>query len=66
MNNRLYQDIWLYRMVVTALGLTVMASVARAIVLTGSGEFTPEIILALGSAVIGGFACLLAPSPLTG
>ncbi len=64
MNNRLYNDIWLYRIVVAVLGLTVVASVVGAIVLALSGESTPEVIVALGSAAIGGLAGLLAPSPL--
>jgi hypothetical protein len=64
MNNRSYNDIWLYRIVVAVLGLTVMASVVGAIVLTLSGPSTPEVIVALGSAAIGGLAGLLAPSPM--
>jgi hypothetical protein len=46
------------------LGLTVVASVVGAIVLTLSGASTPEVIVALGSAAIGGLAGLLAPSPM--
>jgi hypothetical protein len=34
------------------------------IVLTLSGQSAPELIVALGSAAIGGLAGLLAPSPL--
>jgi hypothetical protein len=64
MNKRLYNDIWLYRIVVVVLGLTVVASVVGAIVLTLIGKSTPEVIVALGSAAIGGLAGLLAPSPM--
>jgi hypothetical protein len=64
MNKRMERDIWLYRMVVAVLGLTVVASVVGAIALTMMGESTPEVIVALGSAAIGGLAGLLAPSPL--
>jgi hypothetical protein len=64
MKNLLHNDIWLYRIVVAVLGLTVVASVVGAIVLALSGESTPEVIVALGSAAIGGLAGLLAPSPL--
>jgi hypothetical protein len=46
------------------LGLTVVASVVGAIVLTLIGKSTPEVIVALGSAAIGGLAGLLAPSPM--
>ncbi|HLF75461.1 MAG TPA: hypothetical protein VI524_13985 [Anaerolineales bacterium] len=64
MNNRMGKDIWLYRMVVVVLGLTVVTSIVGAIALALSGQSTPEIIVALGSAAIGGLAGLLAPSPL--
>ena len=64
MKNHLHNDIWLYRIVVAVLGLTVVGSVFGAILLTLSGESTPEVIVALGSAAIGGLAGLLAPSPL--
>lgn len=66
MKNHLYNDIWLYRIVVAVLGLTVVVSVVSAIVLTLSGASTPEVCIAvaLGSAAIGGLAGLLAPSPM--
>ena len=64
MKNQLQNDIWLYRIVVVVLGLTVVASIVGAIVLTLSGQSTPEVIVALGSAAIGGLAGLLAPSPI--
>ena len=50
MNNK---DIALY--CVTVLGLSLVAM---------TGESTPEVMVALGSAAIGGLAGLLAPSPL--
>ena len=64
MKNHLHNDIWLYRLVVAVLGLTVVASVTGAILLALSGQSTPEVLIALGSAAIGGLAGLLAPSPL--
>jgi hypothetical protein len=64
MNTRTQKkDIWIYRIVVTVLGLTVMASVIGTIALTMTGLPTPELLVALGSAAIGGLAGLLAPSP---
>lgn len=63
MKNHLHNDIWLYRLVVMVLGLTVVASITGAIVLALSGQSTPEVLVALGSAAIGGLAGLLAPSP---
>ena len=56
MKNHSQNDIWLYRIVV--------GSLFGAIVLTLSGASTPEVIVALGSAAIGGLAGLLAPSPM--
>ena len=64
MNNRIEKDIWRYRMVMAVLGLTVVVSVVGAIALTMMDQSTPEVIVALGSAAIGGLAGLLAPSPL--
>jgi len=57
------KDIWIYRLVVIVLGLTVIASVIDTIALTLTGLSTPELLVALGSAAIGGLAGLLAPSP---
>ncbi len=56
-------DVWLYRILVV-LGLTVVVSVAGTIALAMAGKSTPEVIVALGSAAIGGLAGLLTPSPL--
>ena len=64
MKNHLHNDLWLYRIVIAVPGLTVMVSVVGAIALTLSGQSTPEVIVALGSAAIGGLAGLLAPSPM--
>ena len=63
MNNPVQKDKWIYRMVVAVLGFTVVSSLVGAIVLTMAGQSTPEVIVALGSASIGGLAGLLAPSP---
>jgi hypothetical protein len=64
MNNHTQKDKWLYRMVVAVLGLTVVSSVVGTIALAMTGQSTPEVIVALGSAAIGGLAGLLAPSPM--
>ena len=61
-------DVWIYRLVVGALGLTVLIAVVGAIVLTAMGEGetgrkVPEVLVALGSAAVGALAGLLAPSP---
>lgn len=64
MNNQSESDKWLYRIVAMVLGLTVMACLIGAIVLTMNDQSTPEVVVALGSAAIGGLAGLLAPSPI--
>ena len=62
MNNRQEKDIWLYRIVVAMLGLTLVVSVVGAFALALSGQSTPQVVVA--SAVIGGLAGLLASSSL--
>ena len=64
MNTPLRKDDWIYRTVVVVLGLTVVATVVRAILLAVVGQPTPEVLVALGSTAVGGLAGLLAPSPL--
>ncbi|WP_420102453.1 hypothetical protein [Bosea sp. (in: a-proteobacteria)] len=59
-------DPWVYRMVVTFLGLTVILVVAGTILLVLSGKEgagVPDILTALGSAAVGALAGLLAPTP---
>jgi hypothetical protein len=63
-NSRPQHDKWLYRMVVLVLGLTLVSSILGTIVLAMAGQSTPEVVVALGSAAIGGLAGLLAPSPV--
>ena len=43
MKNHSQKDMWLYRIVVTVLRLTVATSITGAIVLALSGQFTPEV-----------------------
>ena len=59
----LQSDVWIYRMVVGALGLAVLAAVAGAIGLAAAGKTIPDVLTALGSAAVGALAGLLAPSP---
>jgi hypothetical protein len=58
------KDVWLNRMVVIVLGLTVVSRVVGTIASAMAGQSTPEVIVALGSAAIGGLTGLLAPSPM--
>jgi len=61
-------DPWIYRIVVTLLGITVLTTVMGGIYLTIAGkgadgwELSPGIV-AIGSAAVGALAGLLAPSP---
>jgi hypothetical protein len=64
MKNHTQPDVWLYRIVVAVLGLTVVSSIVGTVALAMAGQSTPEVIVALGSAAIGGLAGLLTPSPL--
>jgi hypothetical protein len=63
MNTGMKRDHWIYRAVVVVLGFTVVTSLVGTIVLVMTDHSTPEIIVALGSAAIGGLAGLLAPAP---
>jgi hypothetical protein len=61
-------DVWIYRIVVIALGIGILAIVIGVIILIGVGEINddksvPTILTAIGSGAIGALAGLLAPSP---
>src|SRR4051794_21063828 len=61
-------DVWIYRMVVFALGATILTIIIGIVILMGSGNIkedknVPTILTAIGSAAIGALAGLLAPSP---
>ena len=62
----LQSDVWIYRMVVAALGLGVLIGMIGSIVLAMAGKTVPEVLVALGAAAIGALAGLLAPSPTRG
>lgn len=61
----LRSDVWIYRMVVGALGLAVLIAMIGAITLAGFGNTIPDVLTALGSAAVGALAGLLAPSPVS-
>ena len=46
-------DVWLYRMIIAALGVTLLVSEVGVIVLEWKGVSAPQAIVALGSAAIG-------------
>ena len=57
-------DPLVYRMVVAALGVTVLVAAVGVIVLAALGKPVPETLTALGSGAIGALGGLLAPSPI--
>lgn len=62
-------DIWIYRGVVTILGITVLSTILGGLFLAFKGDANtyklPSEIVAIGSAAVGALAGLLAPSPKT-
>ncbi len=57
-------DKWIYRIVVSALGLTVLLAVSGGIYLAAKPDTAiPDILVAIGSAAVGALAGLLAPTP---
>lgn len=68
--NPLADDKWIYRIIVLALGLTILFIIIGVIILIGMEQIkddkgVPTILTAIGSAAIGGLAGLLAPPPRT-
>ncbi len=66
--NPLDSDKWIYRIIVIALGATVLFIILGVIVLMildkiGANKEVPTILTAIGSAAIGAMAGLLAPAP---
>ena len=60
----LRSDAWIYRLVVGALGLTVLTTVVGAIALSAQSiSPVPDMLTAIGSASVGALAGLLAPVP---
>jgi hypothetical protein len=59
----LESDVWIYRIVVLALGLAVLTSIAASTLIAWNGATPPEGLVAIGSAAVGALAGLLAPSP---
>ena len=59
----LQTDVWIYRMVVAALGLVVLIGISGTIYLANTPNGVPDALISLGSAAVGALAGLLAPSP---
>ena len=57
----LQTDLWVYRTVVSVLGLVVLAAVIGAIMLGYHSITIPKTLTALGAAAVGALAGLLAP-----
>jgi hypothetical protein len=62
-------DVWIYRVVILVLGITVLATIIGGLGLAYKGDVNyklPAEIVAIGSAAVGAVAGLLAPSPVKG
>jgi hypothetical protein len=60
----LQSDNWIYRLVVLALGLTILVVASFSFVLIlATDKAIPDVLVALGTGAIGALAGLLAPSP---
>ena len=65
------EDVWIYRIVVSALSATILVIIIGVIYLIGTDDITndqgvPTILTAIGSAAIGALAGLLAPQTNNG
>jgi len=66
----LQSDVWIYRVVVSGLVLTVLIALVGAVILAAMSSkdwayAIPDVLVALGSAAVGALAGLLAPSPVS-
>jgi len=64
----LLTDKWIYRIIVLALGVTIVSIILGVLILLGNEKISddksvPTILTAIGSAAIGALAGLLAPPP---
>ncbi|MEO1429092.1 MAG: hypothetical protein AAFV71_08530 [Cyanobacteria bacterium J06633_8] len=59
----LENDVWIYRIVVSALSFTLVFCVVGAIWLEVNEKEAPELLTGLGTGALGALAGLLAPSP---
>ncbi|WP_414582456.1 hypothetical protein [Scytonema sp. PCC 10023] len=58
----LQTDRWIYRIVVSALALTIVSCIGSAVWLQSQDKEIPEILTGLGTGALGGLAGLLAPT----
>ena len=63
MSAPLDSDVWIYRMVVATVGLVLLTGIIGVVALSMNGKSSPEVLVALVSAALGGLTGLLAPSP---
>ena len=59
----LESDVWIYRMIVASVGLVLLIGVAGIITLSLQEKSSPDVLVALVSAALGGLTGLLAPTP---
>jgi len=56
-------DVWIYRIVVITLGISIISIIIGVLLLIRDKQEVPAILTAIGSAAIGALSGLLAPSP---
>jgi hypothetical protein len=56
-------DVWIYRTIVGALGMTMLLVIVGSCVLVLYDKPIPDVLVAIGTAAVGAIAGLLAPSP---
>jgi hypothetical protein len=59
-------DVWIYRIIVLALAMTMLLVVLASFVLVLFDKSIPDVLVAIGTAALGAVAGLLAPSPTRG
>lgn len=59
----LQTDVWIYRIIVAVLGTTMLSVVVASTLLVFNDKDIPDVLVAIGTGVIGALAGLLAPSP---
>jgi hypothetical protein len=63
-DNEKDQGVWLHHMIIAAFGVTVIAIMIGAILLVTTGGSSPDAVVALGAAAIGGMAGFLVHTQL--
>jgi hypothetical protein len=57
----LANDLWIYRLAITVLGILALLALGGSLALSAFGREAPQVAVALGSAAVGALAGLLTP-----